>query len=82
MNPFDDQDGAFFALRNDEDQYSLWPVVIPVPDGWTVVCEGAKQACADYIDIHWTDLRPRSLAQAMDGRAHPVDIPGTKGPRK
>jgi MbtH-like protein len=26
INPFDDDNGDFFVLVNDEDQHSLWPV--------------------------------------------------------
>jgi MbtH protein len=27
----------------------------------------ARQPCLDYVNEHWTDMRPRSLAEAMDG---------------
>ena len=61
-NPFDDQDGRFVVLRNDEDQHSLWPTFAAVPDGWTVVFEeNTRDACLDYVTAHWTDLRPASL---------------------
>lgn len=73
-NPFDDENGRFFALVNDEGQHSLWPCFVPVPAGWTVVHgESDRQSCLDYIEEHWTDLRPRSLvermARAESGRA-------------
>ena len=29
-NPFDDEDGTFLVLLNDEEQYSLWPAFIDV----------------------------------------------------
>jgi hypothetical protein len=35
-NPFDDDNGTFIALINDEGQYSLWPTFADVPDGWRV----------------------------------------------
>ncbi|MEU6129434.1 MbtH family protein [Saccharopolyspora sp. NPDC047091] len=58
-NPFDDADGSFYALINDEDQYSLWPERIRVPDGWTVAHGPAdRQACLEHIEVHWTDIRP------------------------
>jgi MbtH protein len=61
MNPFDDPDGSFFVLVNQEDQHSIWPARTPVPDGWRVVHgETDRQSCLDYIDEHWTDLRPLS----------------------
>lgn len=39
---------------------------IEVPEGWTVVHSAdAKQPCIDYIESHWTDLRPKSLVDQM-----------------
>ncbi|MEU7000172.1 MbtH family protein [Nonomuraea sp. NPDC046570] len=67
-NPFDDAEGRFLVLVNDEDQHSLWPSFAEVPAGWTVVFgENTRESCLDYVETHWTDLRPRSLAAAMDG---------------
>lgn len=64
-NPFDDPDGIFFALVNDEGQYSLWPTFKDIPDGWIVAYGGqngaARQDVLDWIDRTWTDMRPRSL---------------------
>jgi MbtH protein len=61
MNPFDDPDGAFLVLVNVEEQHSLWPARITVPAGWRIVYgEDGRQACLDYIERHWTDLRPLS----------------------
>jgi MbtH protein len=61
MNPFDDPDGTFLVLANDEEQHSLWPAQLAVPAGWRVVFdEHPRQVCLDYIDQHWTDLRPLS----------------------
>ena len=61
MNPFDDPDGTFSVLVNDEDQYSLWPAKFDVPAGWRVVhADDSRQACLDYIEQNWTDMRPRS----------------------
>ena len=65
-NPFEDKDGIYLVLINDEGQYSLWPSTNAVPAGWTAVLENApRQACLDYINEHWTDMRPRSLIAAM-----------------
>ncbi|KOT42567.1 protein mbtH [Streptomyces caelestis] len=67
-NPFDDADGRFVVLVNDEGQHSLWPARIRRPDGWRQVREeGSKQECTEYIETHWTDLRPRSVVAAMGG---------------
>ncbi len=37
INPFDDDNGSFFVLVNDEEQHSLWPAFADVPAGWRVV---------------------------------------------
>ncbi len=67
-NPFEDADARYRVLVNDEAQYSLWPVSIPCPDGWTVVHEDdSRAACIDYIEEHWTDMRPASLVRAEHG---------------
>ncbi|MFH9293683.1 MbtH family protein [Streptomyces sp. NPDC017520] len=62
-NPFDNEDGVFHVLVNDERQHSLWPAFVEVPAGWNVVVsDSTRQACLDYIEENWTDLRPASLA--------------------
>lgn len=66
-NPFDDEDGTFLALVNDEGQYSLWPEYLKVPDGWTVAHGPASRAlCLEHIETTWTDMRPRTLAAATE----------------
>lgn len=65
-NPFDDEDAEFLVLVNDEEQYSLWPSFHEIPEGWTAVGpSGARSACLEWIDANWTDLRPKSLRDAM-----------------
>ncbi|WP_030893784.1 MULTISPECIES: MbtH family protein [unclassified Streptomyces] len=67
-NPFDDDEGRFLVLVNDEGQHSLWPSFAEVPGGWRVVFdENTRQACLEYVESHWTDLRPRSLSASTDG---------------
>jgi uncharacterized protein YbdZ (MbtH family) len=66
-NPFEDENGEFLVLVNDELQYSLWPAFRDVPAGWTAVGpRGARQECLDYIERTWTDMRPRSLVEQME----------------
>ncbi|TSE01621.1 MbtH family protein [Skermania sp. ID1734] len=65
-NPFDDPDATFKVLVNEEGQHSLWPTFAEVPPGWDEVFEGSRPECVDYVDRNWTDMRPRSLADAMD----------------
>jgi MbtH protein len=67
-NPFEDPDGTYLVLVNDEGQHSLWPSFAEVPAGWTVAKDtGTRQACLDYINENWTDMRPKSLIEAMGG---------------
>ncbi|MFI6475171.1 MbtH family protein [Streptomyces sp. NPDC050516] len=65
-NPFDDEDGRFYVVVNDEEQHSLWPVFTEVPAGWRVVFgEASKADCLEYVEQNWTDLRPKTLREAM-----------------
>lgn len=57
------------ALRNHELQYSLWQANIDVPAGWDIVFgPETKEACLAHIEAEWTDMRPLSLRQRMDGQ--------------
>jgi MbtH protein len=65
-NPFEDSDGTYLVLVNDEGQYSLWPSFAEIPAGWTVAkSEDTRQACLDYVNQTWTDMRPKSLINAL-----------------
>ncbi|MER5556277.1 MbtH family protein [Streptomyces sp. NPDC002793] len=67
-NPFDDDNGRFHVLVNDEDQHSLWPSFAPVPDGWQIAFgESSRKECLAYVEANWVDIRPRSLREAMAG---------------
>ncbi|MFJ4283638.1 MbtH family protein [Streptomyces massasporeus] len=66
-NPFENDDARYLVLVNHENQHSLWPAFAEVPEGWTVVQgETSRQDALDYINENWTDMRPKSLADAMD----------------
>lgn len=66
INPFDDPDGTFLVLVNDERQYFLWPSFADVPVGWEVALAATdRQSALAYVNEHWTDLRPRRLAERM-----------------
>jgi MbtH protein len=70
-NPFDDKNGTFYVLVNDEGQHCVWPTFAQVPAGWTVALpEGPRDAALEYIEQNWTDMRPRSLRDAVAGHAH------------
>lgn len=65
-NPFDDDNGAFFVLVNDEEQHSLWPAFTDIPPGWHAVYgEASRAACLDYVEQHWPDMRPKSLRDSV-----------------
>jgi MbtH protein len=65
-NPFDDKEGVFLVLVNAEGQHSLWPDFVAVPAGWTrAFGPSTHQACNDHIEATWTDMRPKSLIDAM-----------------
>jgi MbtH protein len=67
MNPFEDPDASYLVLINDEGQHSLWPIFIDVPAGWTAIFgEAGRQECLDFIEKNWTDMRPKSLIEAME----------------
>ena len=66
-NPFEDEDAQYLVLINEEGQHSLWPVFADVPDGWEVIFgEDGRQACLDFIEKNWTDMRPNSLIKQME----------------
>jgi MbtH protein len=69
-NPFENPEGVYLVLVNDENQHSLWPQFVDVPAGWrTVFGPDSRTACLEYIETNWTDLRPRSLVEFMENAA-------------
>ncbi|ANP51003.1 MbtH protein [Streptomyces griseochromogenes] len=66
-NPFEDPEGTYLVLVNDEGQYSLWPASAEVPAGWrTDLGESPRDTALDHINAVWTDMRPRSLVRTME----------------
>ncbi|WP_217562685.1 MbtH family NRPS accessory protein [Paenibacillus sp. GbtcB18] len=62
------EEPIFAVVVNEEEQYSLWPADKVVPLGWKVVGpSGNKQECLQYIESVWTDMRPMSLRNKMQG---------------
>ena len=56
-----------YVVINEEEQYSIWPVWRDIPDGWKAVGEARdKEACLDWIEVNWTDMRPASLRKYLD----------------
>jgi MbtH protein len=65
-NPFEDHNGVYLVLVNDERQFSLWPAAVDVPKGWMVAHDrDSRDACLAYVEEHWTDMRPASLVRDM-----------------
>jgi MbtH protein len=61
-----DEDRTYRVVVNQEEQYSLWPADQPVPAGWEEVgVEGSEAHCLEHIERVWTDMRPKSLRDAM-----------------
>jgi uncharacterized protein YbdZ (MbtH family) len=72
MMPGDDQEDRtlYKVVVNHEEQYSIWPADRDNPLGWRDVgTSGLKQACLDYIEEVWTDMRPLSLRKQMEAAA-------------
>ncbi|MEU1882656.1 MbtH family protein [Streptosporangium sp. NPDC020072] len=66
-NPFENPDGTFLVLVNEQGQHSLWPVFAAVPAGWAVTHGPAgREDCLGHVRRHWTDTRPRGLAAHLD----------------
>lgn len=55
---------TYRVVRNDEEQYSIWPEHKDLPAGWVAVgVSGTKDECLAHIREVWVDLRPRSLRE-------------------
>jgi len=66
-------DRQFHVLVNAEEQFALFPALLPIPAGWTVTgFAGSKEECVRHVDTVWTDMRPRSLRAALD-----ADLPNS-----
>jgi MbtH protein len=64
--PFDDPDARYLVVVNGEAQHALWPAFADLPPGWTIALPASsRQECLDYVERHWTDMRPASLIEAM-----------------
>ena len=50
------------VLRNDEEQYAIWPAARRVPAGWHRIAAPASAArCRSLVDDLWTDMRLLSV---------------------
>jgi MbtH protein len=56
----------YLVVRNEEEQYSIWPHYKKIPEGWEAVGEPKrKEECLDHIEKVWVDMRPLSLRKQM-----------------
>jgi MbtH protein len=59
----------YAVVRNEEDQYSIWPADSTPPAGWILEgTTGTREECLGHIDRIWTDMRPRSVRERMERR--------------
>ena len=66
-NPFENEQGEYLVLINEEGQYSLWPAYLDIPLGWEATGpKGERKVCLEWIDENWTDMRPLSLKRQME----------------
>ncbi|WP_432155594.1 amino acid adenylation domain-containing protein [Streptomyces sp. bgisy153] len=61
------------VLRNDEEQYAIWPAGRRVPAGWRLIGGPAPAAwCANLVDRRWSDMRPASARDERPPAVGPV----------
>lgn len=61
-----EDDTIYKAVKNDEEQFSIWPADREIPLGWhDAGFQGLKPAVLAWIEVQWTDMRPLSLRQKM-----------------
>jgi MbtH protein len=61
MTPSVPTSEQFTVVRNDEEQYSIWPRGRELPSGWhDAGFSGSKAECLAHVDTVWTDMRPKS----------------------
>lgn len=66
-----EEDGRLYVVVvNVEEQYSIQFADRALPNGWRSAGKtGTKAECLAYIAEVWTDMRPLSLRQSMNGQA-------------
>lgn len=57
---------AWRVVVNEEGQYAIYPERLDIPAGWRdTEFIATETECVAYVDAKWTDMRPRSLREAM-----------------
>jgi MbtH protein len=63
----DRDETVYTVVLNHAEMYSIWPAGRPFPAGWTEADKtGSKEECLAFIELVWTDMRPRGLREQMD----------------
>jgi MbtH protein len=58
----------FQVVRNDAEQYSIWPADRTLPAGWHAEgFAGSRAECLEHVGRIWTDLRPAHLRMSAAG---------------
>ena len=66
VEPGDSGEPMFLVVRNDEEQYSIWPADRELPAGWEQAGpRAARSACLAYIEENWSDIRPLSVRRRL-----------------
>lgn len=66
-NPFDNETLTFVVLKNQNEQFSLWPTFAEEPGGWQRMYGPAERLnCLEFIDRNWKDgvLFPKTAQEA------------------
>ena len=57
-----EDDRMYVAVKNHEEQYSIWLADKELPPGWVAVGDpGPRDECLTFIKEVWTDITPASL---------------------
>lgn len=76
------------VVKNEEEQYNIWPADRVNKLGWTDAGKtGTKAECLAWINEVWTDMRPESLRRAMEAREGasppaPAPVPASSPPEQ
>jgi MbtH protein len=67
---FGEESDEYSVLVNDEGQYSLWRSSREVPLGWRAVARvGSRAKAIEYVEMHWVDMRPKSVVERIQSTA-------------
>ncbi|MET7509476.1 MULTISPECIES: MbtH family protein [Streptomyces] len=56
-NPFEDPEGRFLVVVNEEGRHALWPSFAGLPPGWsTVLPETDRRSCVEYVERNWSGV--------------------------